>query len=231
MSPAYRRLLKISRQVHLYVTLFGLALIVFFTLTGFMLNNESWFSKKKTAESEAADEEKNTQKGTMPIAFLNPPSKHDTKEEGEKDKDDGKDEPKKDLKPVDKFEVTEWLRKEFKIRGAFDKDRYREEDDRVEIYFMRPGELVHVEIERETGATTVKTDNEGWAGVVMDLHKGKHSGKLWSYVIDFLSVFLIVISFTGLILWSSLKSRGKWGAILLFLGTGLSFAAYYFFVP
>ncbi len=226
MSPAYRRLLKISRQVHLYVTLFGLALIVFFSVTGFMLNNESWFSKKKPDTIE--EEDKNVQKGTMPIAFLNPIEKDEKKEDGD-DKDKGEE--KKPLKPVDKFEVTEWLRKEFKIRGEFDKKRFREEEDRVEIYFVRPGEEIHVEIERETGATTVRSENEGWAGVVMDLHKGKNTGKLWSYIIDVLSVMLVIASFTGLILWSSLKSRGKWGAILLFLGTGITFGAYYFIVP
>jgi hypothetical protein len=218
MSPIYKRLLKISRLVHLYLTLFGLALILFFSLSGFMLNNESWFSKKKSNENESSEDEQNTQRGKVDPKYLNL----------ELEKPDP-DHPER--KGVDKFEVTESLRKDFQIRGAFDKERYREEDDRIEIYFVRPGQVVQVEIDRQTGETIVRTENEGWAGVMMDLHKGKYSGKLWSYVIDTLSVLLVIVSLTGLILWSSLKSRGKWGALTLFLGTALAFAIYYFAVP
>ena len=43
MSPAYRKLLKASRIAHVYLTLFGLVLILFFSITGFMLNYEGWF--------------------------------------------------------------------------------------------------------------------------------------------------------------------------------------------
>ena len=37
-------------------------------------------------------------------------------------------------------------------------------------------------------------------------------------VIDAVCVLLAVISATGLVLWTSLKSRGKWGAALVLLG-------------
>jgi hypothetical protein len=59
----------------------------------------------------------------------------------------------------------------------------------------------------------------------------KFTGRVWSVVIDATCVLLLIISTTGLILWWSLKSRGKWGAILLLTGGASAFAVYYWFVP
>ena len=43
MTLAHRLLLKWARTVHVYVTLFGFVLLLFFAVTGFMLNHENWF--------------------------------------------------------------------------------------------------------------------------------------------------------------------------------------------
>jgi hypothetical protein len=59
----------------------------------------------------------------------------------------------------------------------------------------------------------------------------KRTGRVWSFVIDATCIILLIISATGLVMWWSLKTRGKWTALLILLGGGLSFAAYYWFVP
>ncbi len=63
MTPAYRRLLKVAHLLHLYSTLTGLALILFFAITGFMLNHEDWFLDR-TREREIS--------GTVPTSMLDP---------------------------------------------------------------------------------------------------------------------------------------------------------------
>jgi hypothetical protein len=63
MKRAYRRLLKCAHFIHLYLTLTGLALILFFTLTGFMLNHEDWFLDR-TREREV--------NGSLPNSMLDP---------------------------------------------------------------------------------------------------------------------------------------------------------------
>jgi hypothetical protein len=63
MTPAYRRLLKLAHLAHLYLTLTGLALILFFAITGFMLNHEDWFLDR-THEREV--------KGVIPLVLLEP---------------------------------------------------------------------------------------------------------------------------------------------------------------
>src|SRR5205823_11422921 len=66
MSPAHRRILIIARYVHVYLTLFGLVLLTFFAVTGFMLNHEDWFG---------ITEVETTDTGTLPTQILQPPDK------------------------------------------------------------------------------------------------------------------------------------------------------------
>jgi len=68
MSPVYRRFLKFAHLTHLYVTLFGLVLILFFAVTGFMLNHEDWFMDK-------SQERVQDQLPPLPTAILNPVDK------------------------------------------------------------------------------------------------------------------------------------------------------------
>ena len=66
MSPAYKRLLKVCRVAHVYLTLFGLVLILFFSVTGFMLNHEAWFLPK------VKDRTLPARTGTLPKGLLDP---------------------------------------------------------------------------------------------------------------------------------------------------------------
>ena len=199
MSPAYRRVLKIARLVHVYLTLFGLALILFFAVTGFMLNHEEWFGLNEPHER--------TVEGELPAALV--------KAEGER--------------PVDKLAVVEALRKDYGAAGAM--DSFRESENDLEVIFIRPGLRVVAEVQRDDGKTRVTFYSSGFSGVITDLHKGKSSGPSWSVVIDAVCIGLLVISLTGLVLWSALKSRGKWGMLALAAGTAFGFAVYFARVP
>lgn len=199
MSPAYRRVLKAARLVHVYLTLFGLALILFFAVTGFMLNHEAWFGTEEPHVREA--------EGKLPIALV----------QANEDK------------PLDKLAIVETLRRDFGIAGAM--DSFHESESDVEVIFIRPGQRVVAEIQRETGEVRVNFQTSGFAAVLMDLHKGKSSGAAWSLVIDGVSIALLVIALTGFVLWTSLRSRGKWGAAALLAGLGLGLGIYFLLVP
>src|ERR1700676_703403 len=67
MSPFHRGLVKWARTVHLYTTLFALALVLFFSITGFMLNHEDWFG--------TSDPHTHTDTGSIPTALLQGPDK------------------------------------------------------------------------------------------------------------------------------------------------------------
>jgi hypothetical protein len=194
MSPAYRRLLKAARIAHLYLTLFGLVLILFFSVTGFMLNHEAWFLPDEPVTR--------TAEGTVPEATS---------------------------PTADRLDVSEGVRRAFGARGEV--KSYRADDETVEVEYPRPGERTLAEVRRSDGHATVTVEARGWAAVAVDLHKGKYAGRAWALLIDVVCVLLMVISATGLVLWSSLKSRGKWGAALMILGGAAGAAVYYWLVP
>lgn len=43
MTPTHRKLHSVCRTLHIYLTLLALVMILFFSLSGFMLNHERWF--------------------------------------------------------------------------------------------------------------------------------------------------------------------------------------------
>ncbi len=194
MSPFRRWVIKWARTVHLYSTLFALALILFFASTGFMLNHEDWFSPAEPYHTE--------RKGTIAPKLL---------------------------KPLDKLGVVEALRKDFGAVGAL--ETFEDEEDRVRVVFKRPGTQVTAEILKQDGATEVAHDTRGVAGVLLDLHRGKTTGTAWSLVIDAACGVLFAIAATGLVMWWTLRGRGRYGLAVIALGLVAGFAIYFAFVP
>ena len=195
MHPFHRRLLKVARTTHVYLTLFGLVLILFFALTGFMLNHEDWFGLGEPRTRTAV--------GSLRPDILRP--------------------------TVDRLAVVEALRKDYGATGAV--DSFRDDEELVEVVFLRPGSRAVAEIHRADGKTAVTIETRGVVGVMTDLHKGKSSGRVWGLLIDAVCVLLLVISATGLVLWSSLKSRGKWGVVAFLAGLVAAAAVYFWAVP
>lgn len=194
MSHFHRGLLKWARVIHLYLTLFALALILFFAVTGFMLNHEDWFSP--------ADPFTRTETGSLPI------------------------EP---LKVPDKLTVVELLRRDYGAAGGL--AGFEEEEERFRVTFTRPGSRVEAIIMRETGAVEVTTETRGLVGVVLDLHRGKATGRAWSFVIDVVCGSLMVVAGTGLIMWWSLRGRGRYGLAVIAGGATVAVAVYRWLVP
>jgi hypothetical protein len=215
MSRLHRWLLKAARTVHLYVTLFGLTLILFFAVTGFMLNHIEWFLSD---EPQSRKEVRSLPLDQLPHGRLPPAG---------------------DVTGDEKLAIVEALRKQFDITGelwSFDNG----DDERLVVTFRRAGGEAEARIHREDGATEVERKFQGWAIVMTDLHRGnrgnvtnepKFTGQAWMWVIDFACVLLLIISATGLFLWWSLKGRGKWGPVVMLLGGSAAFAVYYWSVP
>lgn len=187
MSPVYRELVRWARTVHLYLTLVALALVLFFSVTGFMLNHEDWFVPATSFE--------HVHKGTMPTQVLAGP---------------------------DKLAVVELLRKDYGAVGLV--DSFETEEDRLRVVFKRPGTEVEALIERESGSAEVTVRTRGVNAIFLDLHRGKSTGAVWSVAIDATCVVMLVLAVTGLIMWSSLKGRGRFGLWVLIGGTIASVA-------
>jgi len=209
MSHIRRWLIKWARTTHLYVTLFGLALLVFFAVTGFMLNHEDWFV--------ATEPQTRTIKGEMPISLLGTIGKEGEEEE----------QPIAPV-PADRLAVVELLRKDFGAIGAL--SSFEEQED-IRVVFKRPGTEVEAQINRQDGQTEMTVRSQGAVGIMLDLHRGKSSGAGWSLIIDGLCILVLIVAGTGLVMWQSLRGRGHFGFWVLALGVALGVVVYLVSVP
>lgn len=134
--------------------------------------------------------------------------------------------------PSKELPIVEMLRKDFGAHGEVNgRPRYEKESESFSVTFKSPGYLATAMIRAGDGHTKVVHQTRGINGVLLDLHRGKDSGLPWSVVIDGVSILFVIVSITGLILWSSLRGRAQHGFAVLMIGLIVSLAVYFVWVP
>ena len=128
-----------------------------------------------------------------------------------------------------KLEIVERLRSANKLHGAV--SDFRIDDDQVSVSFKAPGYSADVSIDRNTGRYDLIEVRNGFVAVINDLHKGRDSGKTWSWLIDLSAVLLTLVSLTGLLLLFFVYKRRTSGLVLAVAGTLLCYLVYLRFVP
>jgi len=202
------------RWLHIYASMFGLAVTLFFSATGITLNHPDWFGEV----------ERNTVvEGEVDPAWVA------VRPEPDKPEGNGDDEPTDPLAGVAKLEIVERLRKTFGVRGSM--TEFGGDDRECFVNFKGPGYSADATIDRKTGEFRLSTTQFGLVAVLNDLHKGRDSGPAWSALVDVSSVLLCFISLTGLGLIFFLKLRRSPGLAIALLGTIAVFALYFGAVP
>lgn len=204
------RLAALMRWMHIYLSMFGLATVLFFSVTGLTLNHPNWFFGG--AERSVQDE------GRVDLKWLHV---------------EGASTPAADSgdlsNQVAKLEVVEHLRKSHAIRGAL--AEFRVDERECMVTFKGPGYAADAFIERETGHYNVTQSYHGFIAVINDLHKGRDTGPVWSVLIDASAILITVISLTGLVLLFYLKLRRIPGLVVVLIGTIVVAAIYFVGVP
>ncbi len=94
--------------------------------------------------------------------------------------------------------LTHWTQKTFGINVA---GRPTETGpDEIYIDLPMPGGDSALLIERETGTAFYQTTRRGVIAYLNDLHKGRNTGRVWSWFIDILASCCIIFTLTGLAL-------------------------------
>lgn len=199
--PFHLKVASALRWLHIYISMLMLMLVLFFSATGLTLNHPEWFSEGKTRRTELT--------GKVSTDWLAPGVQDETK--------------------VARLEVVEYLRKAHNLRGAV--DEFRVDETECMISLKSAGYSADCFINRETGAYQLTTLEEGAIAVMNDLHKGRHSGKAWSGVIDFSAIFLVIISLTGMGLMFFLKRLRTAGLLTALAGFILVLLIARFLVP
>jgi hypothetical protein len=128
-----------------------------------------------------------------------------------------------------KLEIVEFLRSHHKIAGAV-KD-FRVDDGQVSVSFNGPGYEATAFMDRQTGAYDVTETRMGLAAVLNDLHKGRDTGKAWSWLIDASAVFMTFVSVSGIVLILFLRKRRFSGLIACAVGAVLCYIIYMLWTP
>jgi hypothetical protein len=204
------RFAKLIRWLHIYLSMFGLAAVLFFSVTGITLNHPDWFF--------SGAERQNELEGQMNLVWL----RNDTPAVGSSDQPD-------QAGPVAKLEVVEYLRKSHRIGGAL--ADFRADEMECTVTFKGPGYSADAVIDRETGHYTLTQTYHGFVAVINDLHKGRDTGPVWSLVIDVSAALMTIISLTGLAMLFYLKLRRRPGLVVSLIGTVVVVVICVFWVP
>lgn len=173
--PSRRRAywLKTLHQWHWISSALCLLGMLLFAITGLTLNNASSISVSPTVTTRDAQ---------LPAALLT-----QLKSVNTKDKHASIPAP-----------ITHWLDTE--LQADVDDRNPEWSPDELYISLPRPGGDAWLSIDLTDGAVEYEQTDRGWISYLNDLHKGRHTGTVWSWFLDIFAVACLVFSLTGLVL-------------------------------
>ena len=187
------------RWLHIYLSMFGLAAVLFFSATGVTLNHPDWFfgETERSTRSE----------GDIDRQWLHledPRSRHVS--------------PRTPISPA---RSTSWRwssRCGRPTASAAPLPNSRSTNPNARSPSRGRDTPADAFIERDTGHYTLTQSFHGVIAVLNDLHKGRDTGLAWSILIDASAIVLTVISLSGLVLLFYLKLRRIPGLVVAVIG-------------
>jgi len=185
--------IKWLRKVHGWVGLWGAVLGMLFGTTGFLLNHRAGPLKVSTGEPQVEQLQ-------LPL-------------------------PQKGFKSP--AEMGHWLKSELKIDGKPGRvrrepahpvawgDRSAVQPEFWQLAIASPGQNVQAEYWVGNGFVSVKRSENSFLGTMNNLHKGVGLSVGWVLLVDTIAGSLILLSLTGVLLWTELNRRRTVGVVLV----------------
>ena len=126
---------------------------------------------------------------------------------------------------VDYLKVSEFLRDTYGISAEV--SDYTTTGTQGSISYRAPGYAADATFDTSTGAYRVTIEQQGFIGVMNDLHKGRDADGSWKWTIDVAGAFLVVIALSGLLLQLFLKRRRRSALIVAGAGVVIAIALMY----
>jgi len=134
-----------------------------------------------------------------------------------------------DTTRIAKLEIVERLKRDNNIHG--DISDFFIDDNQCTISFKGPGYSADAFIDRHTAEYKLTENRLGLFAVMNDLHKGRDTGKKWSYLIDASAIFMTLVSLTGIVMICFMKKKRFSGLILAVIGGIICYLIYKLLVP
>lgn len=95
-------------------------------------------------------------------------------------------------------DANAWLRAELDLRVEAIEAEWSPEE--IYLSLPRPGGDAWLSLDLVSGEVKHERTDRGWIAWLNDLHKGRHTGPVWSWFIDLYAVACVVFCLTGLVL-------------------------------
>lgn len=105
------------------------------------------------------------------------------------------------------------------------------EDGELVLDYDLPAGYLLVTADLRQKQFVVERSQGNWLSVWADLHKGRHSGLVWSWLIDVSAILMLVFAITGLAILLQNRSNKRKGMLAMFCGCLSPFVLYLLFVP
>lgn len=193
------QLAKLARTLHWISSAFGLACLLFFSITGVTLNHPQWFSAQPQRLEQAV---------ALDSAWLQAFVARNEQQQ---------------LGVLAQIVADRWG---LPLPRSVEHDEFEWVLD-----YQRPGGVSTVILDLELGTLTLEQESDGAVALINDLHKGRHSGLVWSLLIDGVAILCVFLSLTGLLLLvlHARKRPSTWPWVGA--GTLLPLLVYWVFVP
>ena len=122
------------------------------------------------------------------------------------------------------------LESEFGLRGASEVN-FDLEMGEVTVDFSIPAGYAFALWELDSGSVEVGYHRGTFLALMNDLHKGRHTGGVWSWLIDVVAVSVVLFSVTGIIILLQQAKRRIRGLYLVVAGTLTPIIIYLLWVP
>ncbi len=96
----------------------------------------------------------------------------------------------------DYLRISEFVRRQYSVLG--DVADYGVSGNEGTISYKGPGYAADLYFEVDKGTFDLVVEQQGFVGVLNDLHKGRDTSPLWKWVIDVSAIGLVLVSLTGL---------------------------------
>jgi hypothetical protein len=81
-----------------------------------------------------------------------------------------------------------------------------------QLMFRTPRDMIQVDYMPDTHEASARRSVPGWLGVLENLHKSNGVGAVWVLLSDTIAGSLILLSLTGLLLWTEMERKKLVGA-------------------
>lgn len=127
---------------------------------------------------------------------------------------------------VDLLAISEFARSDLGANGSV--DSYDVVNGVAGIVYKNPGYSADLFVNLDDDTYDFSVEQQGWVGVMNDLHKGRDTGTSWRWLIDLSGAFLVAVSLTGLVMQFFLRKRRRSALISATVGGVLAVILIFF---